>query len=217
MHHDMKPTLPANESKYFEAFNRITTARNENELKVATQDAVTAMKDYFESKPLDDLKESAIALSKNLENQEVRDKFQENFDMYLYATAVEDGRYVSSQAHKDDYYYVKKLRAKIIEENKITSQTEMIIVDMAVISYFRYLRISNLQIRLVSQIGAVAGKDLQPKVNLLKQYDRQIEASYDQFVRSITLLKELRQPKLNVKIHSKETFVAQNQQFNKNA
>lgn len=212
-----KPVLPTNELKYFEAVNRITTSKSEDELKVAIEDAVVVMKDYFNSQPLENLKESAIAMNQNPGDKEIRSKFQENFESFLYATAIEDGRYMSFNAHEDDYYYAKKLRKKIIEENKITSQTEMIIVDMAVISYFRYLRISSVQVQLVSQIATLTGKDLQPKVNLLKQYDRQIEASYRQFISSVTFLKEIRQPKLNVKIQSKETFVARNQQFNKNS
>ncbi len=212
-----KPVLSNNEFKFFEAVDRITGSKSESELKVAIEDAVVAMKDHFDSKPLDELKDSAIAMNQNPGDMEIRGKFQKNFDRFLYATAIEDGGYVSSIVHKDDYYYAKKLRTQIIKENKTTSQTEMIIVDMAVTSYFRYLRISSLQIRLASQIGAVIGKDLQPKVNLLKQYDRQIDASYRQFISSITFLKEIRQPKLNVKIQSKETFVGQNQQFNKNA
>ncbi len=210
-----KPILSNNEDKYFEAFNRIISSKSEDELKTATQDAVIAMQDYFESKPLEQFKENAIAFAKDSDNQKLKDKFQISFDQYLYETAIEDGRYVSSKAHKDDYYYVKRLRTKIIEENRIEYQTEMAIVDMAVISYFRYLRISQAQIILATQLRLATDKYFQSKINLLKQYDKQIESSYRMFISSVTFLKELRQPKLNVKIQSKETFVAQNQQINK--
>jgi len=161
--------VPTQESKFSEAIDRITSSKDKNELKTAIDDAVIAMKDYFDFQPLEKIKESVIAMNKNPEDMEIRSRFHENFDRFLYEGAVEDGRYVSSRTHKDDYYYAKKLRAKIIDENKISSQTEMVIVDMAVIAYFRYLRISSLQIQLVSQIASITGKDLQPKVNLLKQ------------------------------------------------
>jgi len=93
----------------------------------------------------------------------------------------------------------------------------MLIVDMAVNAYFRSLRASVIHINLIQNKDGVLLTPEQTRTNLLKELGKQIEMANRQFMTAITFLKELRQPPINVKVHAKEAFVGQNQQFNKNA
>jgi len=57
----------------------------------------------------------------------------------------------------------------------------------------------------------------QPRINMMKELGKQVDSANRQYISTLTLLREMKQPQINIKVQSKQAFVGQNQQFNKNA
>jgi len=57
----------------------------------------------------------------------------------------------------------------------------------------------------------------QPRINMMKELGKQVDSANRQYISTLTLLREMKQPQINIKVQSKQAFVDQNQQFNKNA
>jgi len=61
--------------------------------------------------------------------------------------------------------------------------------------------------------GVIDWTDKQ-KVNLIKELNKQIDIANQQLASSLNYLKEINQQFPNIKVQTKNAFIAQNQQFN---
>lgn len=195
----------------------IAIAKDVEELNNAVSKGVTSFDEYVEVHKLEQLQESVKQFLENPGDQALQAQLTEDYEEISKITAVEKGKYVRASVHSIDQDYVLKLRQQLVNEHKVVSASEMLVVDIAVNSYFRSLRSSVICINLIqNQAGAVLSPE-QTRTNLIKELNKQIEMANRQFMTALTFLKELRQPPIKVSVQAKQAFVGQNQQFNKNA
>lgn len=195
----------------------IAKAKTQEELKRAVNKGITSFDEYFEFYKFEKLQDSVKQFLENSGDQALHEQLIKDFDYIRTATVIEKGKYVQFSVHSMDKEYVIKLREQLIGEYKASSMSEMLIIDMAINAYFRSLRVSVICINLIQNKDGVILSPEQNRTNLIKELNKQIEMANRQFMTALTFLKELRQPNINVKVHAKEAFVAQNQQFNKKA
>lgn len=103
------------------------------------------------------------------------------------------------------------VRKSLIAQYQATGPAELMLVDLALSSYFRALRTNQAYHLLLNQTRTNAPQE---QINFYKEIGRQIEFAHKQFVTALTFLKELRQPPVSVKIQTQNAFVANNQQVN---
>lgn len=195
----------------------IARAKTIEELRIAVAKSITSLDNYSEVDKYITYQESVKNFLNGSRDQALAEQVTKDFDEIIKRTAIETGKYVRTSVHSIDQSYILKLREQLVSEYKASSTSEMLIVDMAVNAYFRSLRASVIHINLIQNKDGVLLTPEQTRTNLLKELGKQIEMANRQFMTAITFLKELRQPPINVKVHAKEAFVGQNQQFNKNA
>lgn len=195
----------------------IAQAQTIDELKVASVKSINQFDDYFQIDKLNKLHEAAKNFLEHPEDQELQKQLHTELTQIAKITAIQKGKYIRSSVHSLDQDYVIDLRQKLVDEYKAYSTSEMLIVDLALNAYFRSMRCSSIYIAFVQNSNGTVRNNNQLHLNMMKELSKQIEIANRQFQTSITLLKELKQPPIKVKVHAKEAFVAQNQQFNKNA
>lgn len=123
-----------------------------------------------------------------------------------------------------------KLREELVNEYGVATVSENMILDMVVTAYIRYLECTRLYTRLLEPDKQYKYNEeteeeetywtysyTQPKTNQLEAMGRQMNIAYQQYLSGLTYLREFKRPPINVNIKTKQAFVAENQQFNKNA
>lgn len=127
---------------------------------------------------------------------------------------VASGLLLESTVHQNHKKYIQILRKRLIIEYDAQSISERMLIDMSVSAYFRSLHTSQIYSALImDDDGSISYNQL--KINALKELTRHIESANRQFISSLAMLKDMKRPPINVKVHSRQAFIAQNQQFNK--
>jgi len=124
---------------------------------------------------------------------------------------VENGFWVGNLDYKEYFRSLTTIRSNIIKEYDCRTTVECMLVDRIVACYWRAMKCDRIYNKIVLVDG---GSYSQLKVNLTKELNKTIDISNRQLNANIVLLKELKQPKLNIKVNAKTAFVGQNQQFN---
>lgn len=123
------------------------------------------------------------------------------------------------------------LREKLVDEYKVTTISENMVLDMVVTAYIRYLECSRLYTGLLESEKQYTYNEeteeedetgwvyhyTESKTAQLEAMGRQMNIAYQQYLSGLTFLREFKRPPIKVNIKTKQAFVAQNQQFNKNA
>lgn len=104
-----------------------------------------------------------------------------------------------------------KIRKELAEEHQCKNASELMLVDRITTAYWRGMRYEMYLNRLIEP---EPDKFLfnEFKIKALKEIHKGIELSNRQFETGLTLLKNLKQPKLNVRVTADNAYVAQNQQ-----
>lgn len=153
----------------------------------------------------------------NPQDETIKARLQEVLSEYLKRTYVSSGLQISSSVHVLDQKAVNEVRQQLKAEFAPVTPSEALMIDQAINAYFRSLRLSQAHINLMQDPkGSVRLWDNQQIINLAKEIGKQANFANQQFITAITYLREAKQPPIKVKVHAKEAFVAQNQQFNKN-
>ena len=143
-------------------------------------------------------------------------EFLKKFEEIWQSDGVANGKFLKRTVSSWHRKYVDRLRQSLIAENEVQSVSELMLIDLGVNAYFRSMQMSQIYSSLaIDEEGNTTYN--QAKINLMKEITKHVELSNRQFVSTMTMLKEMRRPAINVKVQSKQTFVGQNQQFNKNA
>ncbi len=122
----------------------------------------------------------------------------------LWATNVGYGRY---------HEFLATTRSMLIKEYGCKTPIELMLVDRIVANYWRSMRLDTTLNQLIERPeGGYTFND--SKVNVIRELSKGLESASRQLNTSIMLLKELKQPALNVKV--KNAIIGQNQQFNVN-
>lgn len=104
-----------------------------------------------------------------------------------------------------------KIRKELAEEHQCKNASELMLVDRITTAYWRGMRYEMYLNRLIEKEPDKFSFD-QLKINIIKELHKGIELSNRQFETGLTLLKNLKQPKLNVRVTADNAYVAQNQQ-----
>lgn len=130
---------------------------------------------------------------------------------------VKSGEYLRSCVHWMDTDYVPSVRNNLVAEFKATSASELLLVDIVANAYFSYMRASKALKSFIEDNDGRREYESQTWINMMKELTKVVEMTNRHFITTLTCLKEYRQPPIKVKVHAKQAFVSQNQQFNKNA
>ena len=194
----------------------IAEANNQGELIQAFEKAKIQFQTIFDGRALIELQAIAKEIESGLSTEETNKKYIEKYQEVLMANGFINGKVVEASVNVWHQNHVVKMRETLIAEHEAKSTSELMIIDLAINAYFRSLHASKIYSSLVQgNDGAVRFE--RPRINLLKELGKQVENANKQFLSALTLLKEMKQPRINIKVQSKQAFVGQNQQFNKNA
>lgn len=194
----------------------IAKAKNEDEVLQAFRDIQASFQFVRDFSVLQELQDLAKEIESNSEKRlDVLEKYVNKFQEAAMIDGVSNGKIVEGSVDDKHQKQVLRLRIQLIAEYQAKSVSEMMIIDMMINAYFRSLHASQIYSCLMQETDGTISYT-QTKVNFMKAVERQIEIANKQFISSITLLKEMKQPPINIKV-SGQAFVGQNQQFNKNA
>jgi len=147
-------------------------------------------------------------------NQEITKRFNEEINEFVNANGLENGQNLANGVHPSDKKGAGVVRKDLISEFSINTASGQMLIDLAVNAYFRNLRTSRIYMKLLMTDDAYMHSINQLSINLIKQLGRQIDMSNQQVLALFSYLHGLHRPPLNVKIHTQEAYIAQNQQNN---
>jgi len=125
---------------------------------------------------------------------------------------LENGYFLSNISKGDDKVLaLTKIRQDFVKEYGCKSPSELMLADKIVSAYWRNMRYELYLHRLIEKDDGGYSFD-QLKINIMKELHRGIELAGREISLNLTLLKELKQPKLNVKVNAETAYFAQNQQ-----
>ncbi len=105
-----------------------------------------------------------------------------------------------------------KMRKDLVEEHQCKTASELMLVDRIITAYWRGMRYETHLNRLIEpEVDKISYSEF--KVRVLKELHKGIELSNRQFETGLTLLKNLKQPQLNVRVNADNAYFAQNQQI----
>ena len=107
---------------------------------------------------------------------------------------------------------VKELTDQTIKEYGCTTHVEKMVAETLAGSFVRYIDSSRRYNKFIPGTGTTGVQN-----QLLGVMSKQTDRAYRQFLSAVSMLKQLKQPQLEINIQTKNAFVAQNQQFNANA
>jgi hypothetical protein len=128
---------------------------------------------------------------------------------------LENGLWVANLSYIKYYKSLTHMRRNIIEQYKCHGVLEFMLADRIVASYWRAMKYDTIFSRLIEKENESFSFD-QLKVNILKEWNKGLELANRQLSMNIILLKELKQPKLDVRVRANSAFISQNQQLNVN-
>lgn len=198
----------------FEALLRASTFE---EKKAILDQEINSVRQHEESliKEIQQLDREA---AKSPQDEELTKRLMEAIFKYKRIKNVSSGDQLSSSVHPLDQSAVKDIRQRLMAEFAPISASEALVVDQVVNAYFRSLRLSQAHLNLIQDAtGGIRRWDNQVIVNLIKEIGKQANFANQQFITALEYLKSSKNPPLNVRVNAKEAYVAENQQFNKNA
>lgn len=191
-------------------------ATNKVELKNGV-DQIVSVFHKNEDKVLKTIQRDLKAHVENLSDSASKSKFISSLEAYMDMVSVKTGAYVSSSVLRRDAKKIAGLRAQLVEEYNAQSTSELLFVDITVNAYFRLMSLSAIHGLLIEDNDGNIEYGNQQKINLIKAVGRHIEFANHQFVTALNSLRAFKQPPVNIRVQTKETYIAQNQQINKDA
>ena len=189
----------------------IANAKNEEELKAAVEQSISGLKNSAERLALWDYQKAVKEFLDDPTNQEVASKMAEAGQKCANLIAVRSGSRLESSVDDVDKDMVRDVRKSLITEFQVSTYAELMLIDLAVSSYFRALHTNKAYATILGRMWTNAPQE---QINFYKEAGKQIELANKQFATALTLLKELKRPPIKVKIQTKNAYVAGNQQVN---
>lgn len=117
---------------------------------------------------------------------------------------------------KEDTAPITDLRSAFIQEYGPKTATELALIEGMAISHYNFIRNTGvLNSHLMSNIKDENLRTLHfdaLQMKAAKEASKAADMAYRQFTNSIILLKEIRQPKLNIHVKTENAYLAKNQQ-----
>lgn len=127
---------------------------------------------------------------------------------------LKNGLWAGAATYQKYRNFIYTTRDSLVKEFNCKTSLELMLVDRIVANYWRAMRIETLLCPYIEWNDDYPFSQL--RVNIIKELSKSLESASRQLTTSILLLKEMKQPGLNVKISAGNAFVGQNQQFNLN-
>lgn len=132
-------------------------------------------------------------------------------DGFVTRYGLENGRWVKNLSYNKYREALGKMRHDVAKEYSCKTALEFMLADRIVASYWRSMQYDTVFNRMfIKEDGGFSFDQL--KVNILKELNKGMEFATRQLNANILLLKDLKQPRLNVKVTTDNAYIAQNQQ-----
>jgi hypothetical protein len=194
-------SLPSVESKESEI------KRRSEKLRLFLSDPATLASDqgelseFIELSDTDDVKSTAIHKEKKIKL----------LDRIMMLHNLKNGFLVSSLSYPKYCKTLTEMRRRVAEDYDCKTSLESMLADRIVANYWRAMRNDTLLNHYIeNEDGSFSYNQL--KVNAIREFNRGIDRADRQLNADIILLKELKQPKLNIKVSAETAYIAQNQQ-----
>jgi len=129
------------------------------------------------------------------------------------AYGLKNGLWAANLSYGKYHKFLSTTRSSLVKEYDCKTPIELMLADRIVANYWRSMRLDIILNRLIEKDdGGYTFND--SKMNVIRELSKGLESANRQLNTSILLLKELKQPSLNVKV--KNAIIGQNQQFNVN-
>ena len=129
------------------------------------------------------------------------------------AYGLKNGIWAINVGYERYHGFLATTRSMLIKEYDCKTSIELMLVDRIVANYWRSMRLDTTLNQLIERKeGGYTFND--SKMNVIRELSKGLESANRLLNTSIMLLKELKQPALNVKV--KNAIIGQNQQFNVN-
>lgn len=161
------------------------------------------------------VRSAAKKVTEQPHDKDALNHYIDKFEEALVIHSVETGRFVESTVHHVHKKSVHRVRNDLIREYRAEATSERMVIDAAVNAYFRYLHASRIYSCFMSKDDSTTYD--QVKINMMRELGKQSDIAYRQFQMALTMLRQMKQPPINVKITSEQAFVGQNMQFNQHA
>jgi len=196
--------------------NGLVKAKTKDELVKAFETSREVFQDLYDHHSLIELQDLAKKMDSGERDDDIGSKFIEKQQQVMWENGVLNGKTVEGSVTESYQRQVRRLRKQLITEHQANTASEFMLIDLAINAYYRSLHSARLYSYLAQNKDGTVSFN-QPRINMMKELEKQIDSANRQYLSTLTLLKELKQPQINIKVQSKQAFVGQNQQFNKNA
>ena len=127
------------------------------------------------------------------------------------ANGLKSGLWAANLSYGKYHEFLGTTRSMLVKEYDCKTPIELMLVDRIVANYWRSMKLDMTLNRLIEkEDGGYTFND--SKMNVIRELSKGLESTSRQLNTSIMLLKELKQPSLNIKV--KNAIIGQNQQFN---
>ena len=128
---------------------------------------------------------------------------------------LKNGLWAANVSYDRYHKFLATTRGMLVKEYNCKTSIELMLADRIVANYWRSMKLDMTLNRLIeTEEGGHSFND--SKMNIIRELSKGLESASRQLNTSILFLKELKQPKLNVKVNTENAFIGQNQQFNVN-
>ncbi len=198
--------------------NKLIKHKESSKALMETKSSLTEIKNWKErfSAPTineDDLLSefNEIAKLKNLSKEQAEKKEALGKELIL-TFGLNNGVFLQSIVNNLSYGRgLAKIRQDLIKEYKCQGTSELMLVDRIVSAYWRGIRYEMYIHRLIEkEPDQFSFDDL--KGRILKELYKGIDLANRQFETGLTLLRNLKQPRLNIRVNADNAYLAQNQQ-----
>lgn len=201
-------------SQLFDA-ESISKATSIDQLRSVIYETLVKLAQFDEVVVLKELQSVAKSLQKSPNSQQLQAELDDKLTKLQKQSSVKTGAYAWSSVHYQDAEYFQTVRQDLATEHKATTQTELLVIDMVTVAYFRYMRTTNAFNSFVEDNDGRREYESQTWINMMKELNKTIDSASQQMMTALTFLKELKRPPVHVKVETKQAFIANNQQINK--
>ncbi len=140
-----------------------------------------------------------------------KEELQDATMQALFAMGTETHVGLAETVDSDYRSFAIEVAREIEKEYNCTNYSEKALVEVVAISYIRIIDTSR---RLNNELGGAGQTITENKTKYLSLLSKQLDRANRQFISALTALKQIKAPEVKLNIKSKNTFLAQNQQFN---
>ena len=152
---------------------------------------------------------SKVPYAKAIKNKTIMEKLTKQVSLMMCGLEV-DTHFVLMSVQKKYSVMAKELASQIIKEYECTTHTEKMLAETTVCAFIQNLENSRRFNDCIKSNEFISPNLSQYLAVLGKEIDR----SHRQFLSSLSMLRQLKQPQMEINIKTNNAFVANNQQIN---